>query len=390
MRLLWQSNAPWVGTGYGVQTKLVLNALRILGHDPTCFCFYGLNGGDLMYDGYRCIPGSNFDEWGNDVIGAHIRKTHAEAVITLQDLFVLKPDIWAKVDVPWIAWIPIDSFTIGDPTMALLEYVDYPVAMSNFGAEQLRNQGVEPHAIIYHAVDTEIMAPGDKAESRRLLGIPEDMYLIGMVMANKGNRKQFPLQLLAIKHWMDNNPDIDAHVYVHTEPTAAMGGYDIRALVQKIGLDGKVFSTNQYDASVIPMSYEAMARVYNSFDVLMNCSLGEGFGVPIVEAQACGVPVITNGFSAMPEITHNGYATETKSPELALSMGWQAVPDVEDMEYRLDCVYRMLGKAESDSGRAWVAQNCDISIIATKWNMLLHDLEKDMAEKREEHRMVIP
>jgi glycosyltransferase involved in cell wall biosynthesis len=336
------------------------------------------------------LPASNYDQWGNDVIATHARKSKAEVIVTLHDLFVLSEEIWAGLDVPWIAWVPIDSFTIGDPSIGRLAHVDYPVAMSNFGAQQMLNQGVEPAAVIYHAVDTEVFEPKDKAQSRAMLGIPEDMYLVGMVMANKGNRKQFPLQLLAVKQWADSQPDLDVRVYIHTEPTNQMGGYDMRSLVKKVGLEGKVFSTNQYDTSVVPMSDESMAHVYSAFDVLMNCSMGEGFGVPIIEAQACGVPVITTGFSTMPEITHNGYTIEATHPELGLHMGWQAVPDVEQMVYRLECVYRMLGQSESMAGRAWVIQNCDARIIGAQWDELLRLIGKEHEETRKSRRMVIP
>src|SRR5687767_2357869 len=108
MRFLWQSNAPWVGSGYGVQTKLMLNALKRIGHEPVCFAFYGLNGGVVEYDGYQVLPGSNFNDWGNDVISAHMKRAKAEAVITLIDIFVFEESIWSKLEWPWAAWVPID------------------------------------------------------------------------------------------------------------------------------------------------------------------------------------------------------------------------------------------------------------------------------------------
>ena len=38
---------------------------------------------------------------------------------------------------------------------------------------------------------------------------------------------------------------------------------------------------------------ERMAQLYNAFDVLSLASSGEGFGIPLIEAQACGVPVVS-------------------------------------------------------------------------------------------------
>jgi len=41
--------------------------------------------------------------------------------------------------------------------------------------------------------------------------------------------------------------------------------------------------------------------------VLLNPAMGEGFGVPIVEAQACGTPAIAGDWTAMSEVTRTGH-----------------------------------------------------------------------------------
>lgn len=45
-----------------------------------------------------------------------------------------------------------------------------------------------------------------------------------------------------------------------------------------------------------------LLQLYNSAKVLLHPSLAEGFGNPIIEAMACGCPVITSNQSAMPEV----------------------------------------------------------------------------------------
>lgn len=381
MKFLWQSNAPWAGTGYGVQTRLMLDALKGLGHEPRCFAFYGLSGGGIQYDGYPVYPNSDYDTWGNDVVGMHLDRSKSDLLITLMDLFILDRKVYGNLPTPWAAWTPIDSVEMGEPTHAMLKRANYPIAMSNFGAEQMKNYEIEPFATIYHAVDTEIFKPMDKAECRAELGLEQDAYFVGMVMANKGNRKMFPLQFKAIKKFFDSHNDERMCVYQHTDPTSGMGGFDIRELVRMMGLKGSSFNTNQYDTSVVPTPPETMAKIYNSFDVLLNCSAGEGFGVPIVEAQACGVPVVTHGVTAMPEITQNGYTVESSSTDLMNHYGWQFWPDVEDMAYRLECVYRMANSNANALGRQWVEANCSVPVIASQWDGVLRDIEKLEREK---------
>jgi glycosyltransferase involved in cell wall biosynthesis len=47
---------------------------------------------------------------------------------------------------------------------------------------------------------------------------------------------------------------------------------------------------------------EDMPRIYGSSEALVFPSLGEGFGLPIIEAMACGTPVIASGVSCLPEV----------------------------------------------------------------------------------------
>jgi glycosyltransferase involved in cell wall biosynthesis len=368
----------------------MLKALKDLGHEPTCFCFYGLSGGSINYDGYECLPNSDFETWGNDVVKVHTERCGARAIITLIDLFVLNPQIWEypNREVPWLAWVPIDCQDMGEETYIRLKLIDMPVAMSEFGRTQMLERDIES-AMIYHAVDTDVFTPGDGGEWRKMSGIPEDVFLVGMVMANKGDRKQYPLHLEAIKQFSEKNPDLDVRAYIHTEPTSMMGGWDMKSLAAKLGLTGKVYATNQYDTSVVPLSPERMAMMYRSFNVLMNCSAGEGFGIPIVEAQACGVPVVTHGVTAMPEITVNGYTVESATRGLASHYGWQFTPSVEDMVYRLDCVYRMSDSKSAAIGREWVESYCSVPVVAAQWDALLRGLEHDLQGDREESRVTI-
>jgi glycosyltransferase involved in cell wall biosynthesis len=66
-------------------------------------------------------------------------------------------------------------------------------------------------------------------------------------------------------------------------------------LVQSLGLVEKVHFTGYVDQADMP-------QVYNLAEMAIYPSTYEGFGLPVLEAMACGAPVITSNVSSMPEI----------------------------------------------------------------------------------------
>ena len=60
---------------------------------------------------------------------------------------------------------------------------------------------------------------------------------------------------------------------------------------------------------------KTLIEIYNAADILIFTSLFEGFGMPLLEAMACGTPVITSNVSSMPEVVENdGILVDPRSP----------------------------------------------------------------------------
>ena len=89
-------------------------------------------------------------------------------------------------------------------------------------------------------------------------------------------------------------------MYCHTNPHDQRG-LPLDRFVHKQGLDDIVKFTNPA-RSHDRLTTEEMNLLYNSFDILMNPSKREGFCLPILEAEACGKPVIATDFSSMTEL----------------------------------------------------------------------------------------
>lgn len=74
---------------------------------------------------------------------------------------------------------------------------------------------------------------------------------------------------------------------------------ELLQLAADLGIVGTRFSYLEY------ISDADLPYLYSGAISLMLPSLHEGFGVPIIEAMACGIPVITSNCSAMPEVAGN-------------------------------------------------------------------------------------
>jgi len=80
--------------------------------------------------------------------------------------------------------------------------------------------------------------------------------------------------------------------------------------------------------------------VYNAMDVFVLPTMAEGFGLPIVEAQACGVPALATDFSSCPELLPDDFCKLRVKATLVMHRNIeQAVVDVDDIVEKLEMVY---------------------------------------------------
>lgn len=347
-KLLWHSNAPYTSTGYGEQTGLFTQRLKEH-YDLSISAYWGLEGAVLPWNGIPVLPGIG-STFGNECISEHVGKVfdgpRDGLVVTLMDVWVLDPRVWSQFNT--VSWVPVDHDPAPDPVTAFFHSsAAVPVAMSRFGERMLRDADLDP-LYVPHGVDTSVYRPLEDARERT--GLPKDAFIVGMFAANKGNpsRKCFAEALTAFKAFQASHGD--AKLYLHTEATGRFDGVRLPELIQRLGLDPEsVIFPDQYRVVHFPHKPEQMAELFSSCDVLLAPSAGEGFGIPVIEAQACGVPVIVSDFSAQPELVGAGWRVEGVSTYTAIG-SWQFKPAVEDI---LTALREMYGK----SGRERVEQS---------------------------------
>lgn len=347
--LLWHSNSPWSPTGYGSQTALFADRLRDK-YRVGISSFYGLEGNVLPWKGLPTYPGIGVTH-GNETIRAHAGVHFANGlrdglVVSLMDVWVLDPAVWRRVN--HAAWTPVDHEPLPPPIEGFFRGSGaVPIAMSRFGERQLQEAGLDP---LYcpHGVDTEVYRPIAKDKARETTKMPQNAFVVGMVAANKGNpsRKCFSEAFQAFARFHQNHPE--ARLYLHTEATGKFDGVNLPDLARACGVDLElILFADQYRVVHYPFPPETMAAVFSSLDVLLAPSAGEGFGIPVIEAQACGVPVIVSDFSAQPELVGAGWTVSGHRFFTPLK-AWQFHPDPDDILEALGRVYALPDAARKD------------------------------------------
>jgi len=343
LRLLYSSNAMWATSGYGVQGKSLLPRLAELPEiggrsNIAQFAWYGLQSGTHNYEGFKIYPAGN-DAYGNDIIGSHTKDFGANVVISLIDVWVMQETAQKIAPAVWLPWLPIDHDPVPQKVLDSLQGAYLPLTYSKWGYKMLNDVGVT-NVYIPHGVETNIYRILDAAsvkEFRRLV-LHDPQHLTVMVAANKGypDRKAFQVQLRAWAAFAKDKPN--ARLYIHTERTSMYGGIDFAALLANLGIADRVIFPDRYQYHMgLPAEY--MALVYNNADAFMGASMSEGFGIPLIEAQACGAPVVTTDFSSMPELVRWGYKVTPADMFWSPLNAWQAWPDVHGIQAALEELY---------------------------------------------------
>lgn len=369
--------APWVNSAYGKNTRNISAFLKEF-FDVEMAVYYGLQGSSLNYNDMmvHACPGKqqDSDAWaeywfmtrGIDVIFQHF------------DTWILPAGWIVDRELPVVTYAPVDSVSMSYRSVQAMRGALMNVAMSKFTQERLKEQNL-PNVYIPHGVDTGIYKPQDRKKCRKSLGLPTDRFILGCVSTNESARKNIPNQLLAYKRFLNKNPEAADYSLFYLHAATARGhffAHDLNTIIYELGLSKNVIYTEKraYRAS---FDEEKLVRLYNSFDVLMQATLGEGFGLPIIEAGACGIPTIGSDFSAIPEVMGKGgilVETILGVPWQELSV-WQRVPVLEKITEAIDLLYNDGEKRGELSKLAYEnAKRYEMQKVGLLWVQLFKDL----------------
>jgi glycosyltransferase involved in cell wall biosynthesis len=180
--------------------------------------------------------------------------------------------------------------------------------------------------VVYLGVDQRfrpVVDSGIRMAARQRYGLPEQFILfVGTVQPRKN--------LMGLVRAFASLNATKAHP--HTLVIAGGAGWKnegLRELIRDLGVTEKVHFTGYIDEADLPVLY-SMAEVFAL------PSLYEGFGLPVIEAMACGVPVLTSSTSCLPEIA--GDAAVLVDPQSVEAMAAGLGRLMEDSSLRDSCI----------------------------------------------------
>src|SRR3990172_2858582 len=296
MKIFILSDNPFSKSAYAQSAVGLSHKLLQWGHD-VLYMGASYYGTDHEVNGLK-ICGNNKLHENRLTLSPHLERFQPDIIVTIADPLRFPIELFARYRVPWVSFCATDT----EPLPISLEHeyrgVYRVLTPSKFIQSQLKNELDCKADYCPLWLDAAYKA-GDKKSLREKLHIPQDDFVVCMVADNKEypSRKNFEPLLIAWASFIHEYPK--SRLILHTNLGAEAGGVNLYPLIEIFKIPQyNILAPNQ-NAYPLEFDNEYMASMYRVSDVFITPSGGEGFCSPIIEASACGIPVIASHFTAM-------------------------------------------------------------------------------------------
>ncbi len=238
-------------------------------------------GGELTKNGVKIFHGLS-NEVPTGISSPSIKK-----VVTIHDLIFLRyPELYNRVD----RNIYIRKFKYA------AENSDIVISVSEFTKQELMEFYKIPESkirVVYQTCNERFFHPQSdaiKEAIRQKYNLP-DQFILSVGTIEK--RKNLLNLLKAMVRGKVTVPLVVIGQSTHYFD-------DLKAYIHKQGMENQVLFFHQVPNNDLP-------AIYQMADVFVYISIIEGFGIPVLEAMASGVPVITTKGTTMEESGKNAY-----------------------------------------------------------------------------------
>jgi glycosyltransferase involved in cell wall biosynthesis len=220
-----------------------------------------------------------------------------------------------------------------------------------------------------------VFKPGNKKAARKALGIIDKAkFIVGVIAANKDpqDRKGLAENMQAFALFAEKHEG--AYMYLHTDIN---GPINILGIAENLGVRDRIIQCDPlgYKLGMLDTAY--MVNACNACDVLLSLAKSEGFGLPLVEAQMCGISVITTDFSTTDELLWAGWKVSGQqywSPGLD---SWRMIANIDNAADALEESYKAReNKTLKQQGRRGALSLDTDRVFEKYWKPALADIEK--------------
>lgn len=294
-----------------------------------------VDASDPLYQSYASSGINQYGYWRFDIALAHFKP---DIVIDVRDFwnFTYQETSSLRKFYKWILAPTYDSAPPKINTVNTLKNTDLLLfhtewAKRDFIARDIySNTNLGP--AVSDGVDFNIFKPIEynKKIHKTTFGIDDKCLIIGTVMRNQ-KRKLIADLLFSMRKVIDSLPNKNIKFYLHTSFPEAEG-WDVPSLLLETEMINHTLLTyrckgcSNYWSSVFrgavvncsfcdnkasiacinnPLTPSDLCKIYNLFDIYVQYAICEGFGIPVVEAAACGLPIVSVDHGAMAEIANN-------------------------------------------------------------------------------------
>lgn len=297
MRIAFLSDLDMAGSGYFNISVPLCNGLVERGHDVKAV--------GLGYKGNE-----HFNKFG--IIPAADMK-HALAVLQNLnllwkfDVFVVALDITLQEVIlrtvtnrnfGYVGIMPIEADPLCMSWSMVLMQMDKTFIISQFGTDEAKKMNL-PAEHLQIGVNTELWkmpSPEEKQSLRKEYGIDEDTFVV-LTVADNQERKNISRSMQIFSGF---SKKVKNSKYILVTRENSFVGWKLRDLAQVLKINDKF---NIYERG---MSFEELWKLYAISDAFLLTSKAEGLGMPLLEAQACGVPCVATNCTAIAEVLGDG------------------------------------------------------------------------------------
>lgn len=205
------------------------------------------------------------------------------------------------VGLPYIGIMPIESDPLCMSWAAVLMQMDGVFIISDFGTKEAKKMGIDAEHIQV-GIDTEswrIPEADERKALRKNLAFGDDEFVV-LCVADNQERKLLSKTFEIVSKFRQEHHDKTTLILVTREHLRV--GWKLRDLAADV--DYKISDKFMLFERGLP--FKELWSLYALADVFLLTSKAEGLGMPILEAQAVGLPVVATGATAIMDHISDG------------------------------------------------------------------------------------